>query len=350
MPLRPRPASPPVTADQQPKRQWPAPDIRRLPRPLKPLPDETTFSYLSRLSLAHRWPLEELLCYLCPNTWPEERSPSLHTRYNLHHLPQPELPSLSAATGLSMTALAYALPEIRDQHPERRHLKVKYRNVAGNANEARSPCRRCTAAKGITENVTTWMRHDQNVCLRHGIWIGPGAYTKRSQVDVNPATAIITAQRRHTALINKLRRRWVRAVTPFAFAFLGHWTRWGDPENHAAQRLVRIGGNQRRRTFGEADPYLSAAQYPEVVSLIEVLAARRTRLLHIVHDETERLDLTSDIQQRVIPHYTDDRSRYDPFSQWIHDLGGLSRVSYSEFGDFVTDHLHVVEVEQEVLR
>src|SRR5262249_37711568 len=155
--------------------------------------------YLQRLSRANCCAIEDLASYLAPHTWPHDDAKAsdfliarlhdwtrdIYTRF--------ELSALAMATGLPAASLAYALPDLHREYADASSMARRERNIAGHPNYFGLACQRCMAAKGITTNVYVWMRHDQNVCLRHKRWIGPGAHSAGGQLDLAKVPQVVAA-------------------------------------------------------------------------------------------------------------------------------------------------------------
>jgi TniQ len=297
-----------VTSGSTAGPQLPLPGIRQLPGLTKPVQDETVKSYLERLARANCCAIEDLASYLAPHTWPHDDTKasglliaSLHNWTN-DIFTDIEISALAKATGLPEASLAYALPELRDQYADARSMVLRGRNIAGRPNYVGLACHRCMAAKGITTHVYVWMRHDQIVCLHHKLWIGPGAYSAEDQLDVAKVPEVVAAQRKHRALIHRLRRRWVFAVFPRAFGFADSWVPMKTRRQRWSQLRAPRGLPPGKFRFRGA--HWNAVIYPEAVALTGVLASPRWRSNGLAADDNASLQLiVQQIRTLAFPHY-----------------------------------------------
>jgi TniQ len=317
----PKPAESAMTPDSRAEPQLPLPGIRQLPGLTKPVQDETVKSYLQRLARANCCAIEDLASYLAPHTLPhDDAKASDFLIASLHDWTSDiftgiELSALAKATGLPEASLAYALPELRDQYADARSMVLRGRNIAGHPNYVGLACQRCMAAKGITTNVYVWMRHDQIVCLRHKLWIGPGAHSAGGQLDLAKVPQVVAAQRKHRALIRRLRRRWVFAVFPQAFEFADSWVPTKTRRQRLAQLRAPRGYPPGKFPFRGA--HWNAAIYPEAVALTGVLASPRWRSSGLPADDDESLQLiVQQIRTRVLPDY-DPGQGSEPIFEWL---------------------------------
>ena len=140
---------------------------RPLPRPVRPLRDETMSSYISRLAAANHLPYRAVLDLLWQHLPGTAADPLARIRW------------LAAVTGLDPAAAMMALPELRTGLPSPgRPLPLAGRPVPHLARRA-PPCRYCAAAHGApppTPGTSTqvFASAENNVCQAHQTWIGPG--------------------------------------------------------------------------------------------------------------------------------------------------------------------------------
>ncbi|MEV8638349.1 TniQ family protein [Streptosporangium sp. NPDC051023] len=315
--------------------QWPFPAIRRLPHVVKPIQDETLTSYLHRLARANHWPFIEIARYLSPRTWPYRDA---NARASVLHGARPapiELSALVLATGVSIETLVRTLPEIRDQHPDALAM-TRGRNVAGYPNDEHPACRRCVATKGVTTQATVWRRHDQNVCLRHQLWIGYGSYSPQYQVDLQAVPEIVAAQRQHSELINRLGRRWVSVVTRRAFEFANHWLRHSS-HTPAYQRFGQLSGQLRKGTnLPPRGAIWYAATYPDVVTLTGILASPLWRRPPPLDDKRTLRKLELQIRHEALPTYVIGQ-RTDPILRWFELLRAEPDLFWWDFRELQQD-------------
>ncbi|MGC5015768.1 TniQ family protein [Streptosporangium sp. DT93] len=234
------------------------PPVQMLPRPLPPVTDETVDSFTGRLASANHLNHRDLVRTLAPS----QRNPLQASGKAIR------LDLLTGATGIHITHLAYALPEIRHQLPIHSASQFKGRTIAGRPNHIHPACRLCTNAKNISGHVPIWRRPDQNVCLRHGIWIGQGTVTADDQLRVSDLPEILQAQRRH----NKLIRRYGHREVNYHY---GHAHNIVDSSSHLPSLTKRSNRMlhffEREKVERLSRSYSSAAMYPEAVTLTGVL-------------------------------------------------------------------------------
>lgn len=297
--------------------------IRQLPHLVKPVQDETVGSYLERLATANRCAIEDLACYLAPTNWPHRDANARgslivdpHKYAHSAHIGGLqtfiELHALAGATGIPESSLAYALPELRNQYPHLRKSTLRGLTIAGRPNKVRPACRRCVAVKGITADVLVWMRHDQMVCLRHGLWIGTAVGGTAGQFDLAKAAEIAAAQQRHNMLIRRLRRNLVFAVFQRAVSF----AEWHLPTKTRLQRYNQL-PLYRWSVPGKISihsPQWNAAFYPEAVALTDVLASPwRSRI--VPHDAESLQRICEQIRALGFNDYAPGQG-LDPVLQW----------------------------------
>ncbi|PWR07436.1 hypothetical protein DKT69_34830 [Micromonospora sicca] len=250
----------PATAD------WGQPRLRRLPRRIAPVHDETLESYIGRLATRNYLSRVDLAAHLTPRRQGSRRGVIASE-------------SLAAVTGFAEPRLAYALPEIRQRVPYRYAPPMIGQVVGSYPNRRHPSCRRCAGATGP---VTIWARCDYNVCVRHQLWLGDGVSQPRDQVDVADMPEIVQAQVRLRRLI---RRRGYPRVR-FYFSDACEIEHWGSrnpfaltPRNERMRRL-------HAREHAEFLPlsYGYAAQYPEVVDLVRDLLSVLASHGHVERD------------------------------------------------------------------
>lgn len=166
----------------------------RLPLPVAPAHQETVASYVARLAAVHRLPYWEFWKGLSEPNQPRPRG-----RRRLVVLER-----LVAVTGRTATALAHALPELRDPPPDWPQLRA-YPQTA---------CPRCTA-RHPGGSVQRLFAHHQFVCARHGYWIGPPeTHPHRPRHLGALHQELAAAQRRHDRLVR--RHGWQTALAGLA--------------------------------------------------------------------------------------------------------------------------------------
>ncbi len=237
---------------------------RALPRTCRPAQDETTGSYLMRLAAANRIAGADLIGYLTAGT--------------SQSIAEVSLTALAIASGHPLLALAYALPELRTQHPGHQAMTLHGRTLPARPNTVRPACRRCAAAHGSAERIDIWYRHEQNICLSHWLWTGPGANHPRDQPDLAACPDIVHAQVRHLRLIRRYGRGAVHWACNAARLIWEALTYRGRGMPHVVRDipLPKGFGHQDWPTRPQ-DPVHAAASYPEVVTLTGLLASSHWR-------------------------------------------------------------------------
>ncbi|MEV0134550.1 TniQ family protein [Dactylosporangium sp. NPDC050688] len=220
-----------------------------------PVQDETCQSYERRLANANHLTIEHLRAHAGLRSGD---SPTIH--------------DLTILTGLPRRSLLLALPELRSPETDPPlPLVGRIQNIR-HRRDYRPACRRCAAARAITETVHTWVTNDQNVCLQHNIWIGARDDRVEDQADAAALPEVVAAQRRHHNLI----RRHGRAEVAAAYDEAAHITlRWTEQGYWAAARIGRLDtatGHSNVRV-NPNDPLLRLINYPETVSLAGILVS-----------------------------------------------------------------------------
>lgn len=276
---------------------------RPLPRRVSPVQDETVFSFLHRLAQANHIRSDELAAYHVirhRRPWARARSRDV----SLH--------ALSMISGHTPFCLAHALPEIRPQLADQSALRVIGRTTVNGPNRTWPACRCCMAAKGITTTVTVWTRRDQNVCLRHQLWIGQGVDRPEDQVDVADLPEIGRAQSRHRNLIRRHGPGRVRYFHPDAEEII----KWSTEFPSDTRRW-----NRRRHFFAREKAerlpwsYDFAACYPEVVALLSVLASPHWRRNAVSDNPADRQRFYRQTAANGITNSAPDRNT--PLNKWI---------------------------------
>jgi len=237
---------------------------RALPRSCRPAQDETTGSYLLRLAAVNRITGADLISYLTATT-------SLS-------LTQVSLTALAVASGHPPLTLAYALPELRAQHPDHQAMTLHGRTVPSAPNTVRPACRRCAAARHGTGRIDIWYRHEQNTCLAYQLWTGPGANQPHDQPDLTATPDITHAQTRHLHLIWQHGRHIVHTAYQTArIAWLSAATRWRRGMPNIIMRDIPLPASFGHQDWPArpADPVHAAASYPETVTLTGLLIKLR---------------------------------------------------------------------------
>lgn len=236
---------------------------RALPRSCRPAQDETTGSYLLRLAAVNRITGADLISYLTAS----QSAPVADV----------SLASLAIVSGHPPLSLAYALPELRAQHPGHQVMALHGRTLPCAPNTVRPACRRCAAARDGAERIDIWYRHEQNICRAHRLWTGPGADRPRDQPDLTAAPDITHAQTRHLRLIWRYGRQAVHAAYDTARIAWHTATYRGRGMPSIILRDLPLPASFGHQNWPDhtADPVHAAASYPEIVTLTSLLIKLR---------------------------------------------------------------------------
>jgi TniQ len=276
--------------------------LRPLPRRARLFPDETVSSYLHRLADANRLDTAALRAYL--------------TSDRRKSTPIP-IGNLAAVSGHSADALGYAMPELHDP-AELASMQLTRRPRNGNYHRQTPACTHCTYAKGITQTVQRWARHDDVICRRHRRWT-----TSTDQPDLSEQPDIWRAHRQHQLLIRRHGQKTVCAAYTEAQHICHEWhcsNRHTDNLKHLLTRFFN--GDFGRLRLD--NPYSQAAAYPQIVALTRLLASEKWMTLVINDTPSEpdhgpprklttgpgTLKFVAEIQRTVAPDY-----RWEP-TQW----------------------------------
>lgn len=232
---------------------------RRLPRVVPPFHDETVASFIRRVAAANHVSekaLRELLGVRMLKQTP------------ITALIEP----LSIVTGFAESVLCLALPEFGPGPVTDAPGHFGRPLAQSRRSRERPACRRCVQAAGIRGPVNRWVTHEQNVCLRHQLWIGEGCTEADDQIDISVLPSTSRAQRHHRNLITRHGRRWVRD------AFSGARSAFIDlVEDHFADPFGIIAEAQFHLRDVEGQPappptLLSMLFHPQIVTLTGLLA------------------------------------------------------------------------------
>ena len=161
---------------------------------------------------------------------------------------------LAVISGSTAAAIKNALPAFGGSH--------------GRPVRAVTACRRCTAARRISQPVPVHLPAHHQVCLRHGIWLsGPGT----PQFSVSGCPDILAAERQARHL---LRRCTIEQLIYSKIQAAA------SQDDHAWKRrtLALIETNPRQATESSAQALFQAAAYPEAIAA--AACARETSAKH----------------------------------------------------------------------
>jgi hypothetical protein len=260
---------------------------RALPRTCRPAQDETTGSYLLRLATANRITGADLVDYL---TTGRSRS-----------IAKVSLGALATASGQPPAVLAYALPELRSQYPDSDGMALRGRTLPGKPNTVRPACRRCTATHTSAERIDMWYRHEHNICLRHRLWIGPGAEHPRDQVDLAAHSDVVRAQVRHWRLIRRHGHGIVHTAYRTARLTWETLTHRGWGLSHAIARDIPQPPEFGHQNWpaDSRDPVHVAAIYPEVITLTQLLVSEHWRPFAMSVSAADQDRFRAEFQRRL---------------------------------------------------
>jgi hypothetical protein len=265
---------------------------RPLPRTCRPAPDETTGSYLLRLAAANPLTGPDLIGYLTAGT--------------SQSIAKVSLTALATASGQPPAALAYALPELRPQYPGMHGMALRGRTLPARPNTVRPACRRCAATR-TADRIDMWYRHEHNVCLRHLLWIGPGAGHPRDQVDLAAHPDIVHAQARHQRFIREHGHGIVHTAYRTAREIWETLTYrgWGLPAAITRDMPLPRSSGHQDWLADPRDPVHRAATYPEVITLTGLLASPQWRPFAMSASAADRDRFRAEFQRRLPPDCRD---------------------------------------------
>jgi len=241
------------------------PPLRRLPRTLPPLQNETVRSYLWRLAAANALTGLELQVHLTGSVKKETVTAE----------------QLAMLTGYPARTLRYAMLELC-RPADLARMQIAGRPRPGPTdwgwrwphNRIRFACDHCATRRGVTRRVPArpqvWTTHEDVVCLRHRRWLGT------LQQDVQPGLAhlpdILAANRRHRRLIQLHGREPVRSAVMAATPICRKWNDRSGGGQPSHERLL-VFQNQGDETRFIDNAAVDAAAYPEIVALARLFAS-----------------------------------------------------------------------------
>jgi hypothetical protein len=238
-----------------------APDAQ-LPVPVRPLAGEMLASYLGRLATANHLPVTTLTAAL--PAW-------LTWKYASHRLlPRGTRPAPQAAETLRRRAILTAMPAAAIA----RLLPVLGGGPRGPA-RAITACRRCAAARGITQPVPVHQPAHEMVCTRHGIWLSPPGLP---QLDVSACPEIITAQHRARRLQHHCTPEQLIHAQVQAAALTGSRRPTGHKPFTGWEQRAQLLGKANPGILSSAETELArAARYPDIIALTAKILRSSTR-------------------------------------------------------------------------
>jgi hypothetical protein len=199
--------------------------------------------------------------------------------------------------------LAYALPELRPQYSEQHSLALRGRTLPTKPNTIRPACRRCAATRTAADRIDMWYRHEHNLCLRHRLWVGPGADQPRDQVDLTAHPDIVHAQVRHLRLIRRHGHGIVRTAYRTARLIWETLTYrgWGLPLAIARDVPLSAKFGHESWPADSRDPVHVAATYPEVITLTQLLVSEQWRPFAMSASVADHDRFRVEFQRRLSP-------------------------------------------------
>jgi hypothetical protein len=243
--------------------QW-AVATQPLPRPVRPVLDETIDSYLHRLCEANCIARESLRRQL-----QERRTTPI------------DVAMLATLSGQQPEVLRYAMLELCTSR-ELASMHVAGRPRPGAIGTFK--CRLCTHSRQVTDWVTCWRRSEDVICHHHRRWT---AGHDDEGLDLTGQPDILQANRQHQRLISRHGRRTVYNAFTQAKEICDEWI-------------------ERHRFISHADfsqPAVSAALYPQVIGLTRLLASPYWRPL-AVRDQAGNEAFVTELRRTVHPGYT----------------------------------------------
>lgn len=232
-----------------------------LPRRVRPVQNETTYSFIRRLAHANHIRADKLIEYL--DAWMNTNGRDISIS------PQ----SLADAARIDVRHLLRALPQLQVQAPrsEEELLELREPSARRMSAELRPACRRCMAAKGIFTAVTVLAWTDTNLCLRHQLWTGHGVTGVEDQADIAGIPEIGQAQ---TRLSRLCRHRgpldiWYSYET--AEAVIDWSSREASSLTARQERLRHLLASSATGRLPRSYDY--ACYYPEVVGILGVITS-----------------------------------------------------------------------------
>lgn len=147
--------------------------LRPLPLPVRPVPRETTSSYLDRLARANRLDSQALRTYLVGSH---------------HKSKQIPVQRLAILSGQDQHGLRHALADLLEQRPDPTQM-------------VRTACRLCAASCQAIGPVTVHLQPQDLVCRNHNRWIGQSWSRRDTQPRLTNHPEITQANKHHRRII-----------------------------------------------------------------------------------------------------------------------------------------------------
>ncbi len=208
------------------------------------------------------------------------------------------LDRLVQLTGQHRTSLAHAMPQLH-QHNQFRQFHLHHRRT-------RPACTRCTAAKGISVQVSCQLRDEDVLCHRHLRWLG-SYHHNNTQPRLDNHPQILRANRRHRQLISRYGSDLIDQAHREATYICQHWYRHHDHTDSFLANLNTFHSTPpttllQLNPIFEAAPILEAAAYPQIVALTRLLASPYWKHLPL-GNETQIQTFTDELHRTVSPNF-----------------------------------------------
>jgi hypothetical protein len=267
--------------------------LRPLPRPVRPMRNETLSSYLRRIASANRLDSDELRSYVAADNHKRARVP---------------LDRLAVLSGQPRLALQRAIfefwPPAGDPAEHGRPSLHSPERIA---------CTLCMARRDVRSVAIVRLNVEDLLCQRHLRWLGDSS---RSIEDNQPALAtqpdIVKANRLHRLVIRRHGRTIADAAFRDAQEVCAGWRRRCE-HNEGFQQLMSRFHPGQWRAF-ETDPTVEAAAYPQTVALTRILASPTLREMPFYPAGVDRF--AAEVRRTVAPDFrwnaTCSYGHYDP--------------------------------------
>jgi hypothetical protein len=216
-----------------------------LPRKAAPITGETLASFLGRLAASNLASAGDLLKILPPwfrikMRWHDDRWQ--HDR--LATWADDAAERLARISSSTTTAIKSALPAFG-------------RLYAGQPVRAAAACRRCAAARGVTQPVPVHLPATRHICLKHGTWLtGPGM----PMLSVRDCPDILNAERRALSIL-----RYSTAEQLIYATTSAHPPRSADEQAWKHRIAALTESNPRRAIESNPQALFQAAAYPDII-------------------------------------------------------------------------------------
>ncbi|MDY0816243.1 TniQ family protein [Kitasatospora purpeofusca] len=295
---------------------------------LRPIPQESTASYLTRLAHAYRQTLPQLLEALTIAVDAQGKGLATLPGSELHPNRAAQV-RIAALARIPHAHLARALPRwepvasTRLARPSSSHAlpHITWQRTARHRQPPIAACPACVLhhTRGATSTARIYTPGHQRLCTRHHTWAAGDEHSVILNVAALPE--LQHAQRTHQRLLRHqgadLARSWAQTIT----------TRWYDHQQHAAPRWRRRATALERANSDLAPVRGSWAllarpvvTYPETVALAQAL--HHHRVLAVLNGSTSSRPRTHTsflhhtATQLGLPRL--DPSDDDPLRAWIH--------------------------------